>query len=62
MSEILKIIGIGFAVAVSCQLLTKYGREEQATLVSVAGVIVVVMMLLSDFSDLISKIQSVFGL
>ncbi len=62
MSEILKIIGIGFAVAVSCQLLTKYGREEQATLVSVAGVIVVVLMLLSDFSDLISKIQSVFGL
>ena len=62
MSEILKIIGIGFAVAVSCQLLTKYGREEQATFVSVAGVIVVVLMLLSDFSDLISKIQSVFGL
>ena len=62
MSEILKIIGIGFAVAVSCQLLTKYGRDEQATLVSVAGVIVVVLMLLSDFSDLISKIQSVFGL
>lgn len=62
MSEILKIIGIGFAVSIGCQLLNKYGRDEQATLVSIGGVIVVMLMLLSDFSELIAQIQSVFGI
>ncbi len=61
-SLLLKIAGIGFIVAVVCQILTKSGRDEQATLVSVAGIIIVILMLTDKLSELFSSIQKVFGL
>ena len=60
--EILKIVGIAMIVAVSCQILNKYGREEQAALVSASGIIIVVFMIVSQFSSLILEIRNTFGL
>ncbi|MBE6605933.1 MAG: stage III sporulation protein AC [Ruminococcaceae bacterium] len=59
---ILKIAGIGLVVSVACQILSKSGRDEQATFVSIAGIIVVLVMLVSELKELFSLIRSVFGL
>lgn len=61
-SLILKIAGIGMTVAVACQILQKSGRDEQATFVTIAGVVIVMLMLASEISTLFSTLKSVFGL
>ncbi len=61
-SLILKIAGVGLTVAVACQILQRSGRDEQATFVSVAGVIIVMLMLVGEISKLFSTLRSVFGL
>ena len=59
---IFKIAGIGIIVAVLNQLLTRSGREEQALLTTLAGLIVVLMMVVNMIGDLFTNIKSVFGL
>ena len=59
---LLKIMGIGLLVAAAHQILAKSGREEQATLVSVTGIIVVLLIIVGELAGLIEKIRSVFGL
>ncbi len=61
-SLIVKIAGVGLLVAVICQILQKNGREEQATFVSVAGVIVVALLLISEITSLLSAVRSAFGI
>lgn len=59
---ILKIAGVGLLVSVAYQLLHKSGRDEQATFVSLAGVIIVMLLLISEINNLFSSIRSIFGL
>ncbi len=59
---ILKIAGVGLIVAVACQILQKSGRDEQATFVTVAGVVIVMLLLAGEISALFATIKSVFGL
>ena len=59
---LLKVAGIGLLVTAACQVLSRSGRDEQATLVSVAGVIVVMVMLVDQISDLIGSLRAVFGI
>lgn len=59
---IIKIAGIGMLVSFSSQMLAKSGRDEQATFVSIAGVIVVLAILIGEMGELLSLIKSVFGL
>jgi len=61
-SMLFKIVGIGLTVAVACQILSRSGRDDQAMLVSVAGILLVLFMLIGQVSDLFSTIKSVFGL
>ncbi len=61
-SLILKAAGIGLLVSVLCQILTKSGREEQAMLLSAAGIILVLLMIVKELSELITTIRHVFGL
>ena len=58
---IFKIAGIGIIVAVLNQLLVRSGREDQAMMTSIAGLIVVLMMIVQQISNLFSMIKSVFG-
>ena len=48
---IFKIAAIGIAIAVLNQVLVKAGREEQAMLTTLAGVIVVLIQMISEFFD-----------
>ena len=59
---ILKIAGIGILVAVACQILSKSGRDDQATFVAVAGIIIALLMLVGEIGGLFDKVKSVFGL
>ncbi len=59
---IFKIAAIGIVVAVLNQLLTRSGREEQALLTTLAGLIVVMLMVIKMIGELFSQIKSVFGL
>ncbi len=59
---IFKIAAIGIIVAVLHQLLVRSGREEQAMLTTLAGLIVVLGMIVREISNLFSLIKSLFGL
>ncbi|MBQ3231061.1 MAG: stage III sporulation protein AC [Clostridia bacterium] len=61
-SLILKIAGIGIIVSVACQILQKSGRDEQATFVTVAGVVIAMLLLASEIGSLFSTLRGVFGL
>ncbi len=61
-SLILKTVGIGILVAVAVQILQRSGREEQATLVTVVGVVVVLFMLVGEIGDLFESIKTIFEL
>ncbi len=59
---IIKIAGVGLLASVACQILQKSGKDEQATFVSIAGVITVMIMLVSEISQLFSSVKGMFGL
>ena len=58
---IFKIAAIGIVVAVLNQLLVRSGREEQAMMTTLAGLVVVMMMLVQEISDLFQFIKALFG-
>lgn len=59
---IIKIAGVGLLASIACQILQKSGKDEQATFVSIAGVITVMLMLITEISQLFSSIRGIFGL
>ena len=59
---ILKVAGVGFLVAVACQVLTRAGRDEQSMLVSLAGIVIVLLLLTEEIGKLFSTITEVFGI
>ena len=59
---IFKIAAIGIIVAVLNTLLVRSGRDDQAMLTTLAGVIVVLMMIVPQISDLFSTMKSLFDL
>ena len=59
---IFKIAAIGIVVAVLNQLLVRSGREEQAMMTTLAGLVVVLMILVREISDLFQLIKTLFDL
>ena len=59
---IIKIAAIGILVAVLNLILVRSGRDEQALLTTLAGLIVVLMMLLQQISDLFDLVKRLFSL
>lgn len=59
---IFKIAAIGIIVAVLNMVLIRSGREEQAMLTTLSGVIVVLMMIIPQISELFSTVKSLFDL
>ena len=57
---IFKIAAIGILVAVLNQLLVRSGREEQAMMTTLAGLVVVLMMMVRQLSDLYELIRTLF--
>ena len=59
---IFKIAAIGILVSVLNQVLTRSGRDEQATMTTLAGLIVVLMMVVQKISELFDLVKVLFGL
>ena len=57
-----KIAAIGIAIALLNQIPTKAGREEEAMMTTLAGLVVVLLMVIKEISVLFDTIKSVFGL
>ena len=57
---IFKIAAIGILVAVLNQLLVRSGREEQAMMTTLAGLVVVLMMMVRQISELFDLIKTLF--
>ena len=59
---VFKIAAVGLLVSVLNQVLTRSGREEQATMTTLAGLIVVLMMVVQKISELFELVKTLFGL
>ncbi len=59
---IFKIAAIGIIISVLNTVLVRSGREDQAMLTTLAGVIVVLMMLIPQISELFSTVKALFDL
>lgn len=59
---IFKIAAIGILVAVLNLLLVRSGREEQAMMTTLAGLVVVLMMVVQEIADLFDLVKNLFGL
>lgn len=59
---IFKIAAVGILVAVLNILLSRSGRDEQALMVTLAGLICVLVIVVQEISDLFNLIKSLFGL
>ena len=59
---IFRVAAIGIIVTVLNQLLVRSGREEQAMMTTLAGLVVVMLMIVSVIGELFETVKSVFGL
>lgn len=57
---VFKIAAIGIVVSILNQVLSRSGREEQATLTSIAGLVVVLMMLAPQIAELFDMVKTLF--
>ncbi len=58
---IFKIASIGIIVAVLAQLLKRSERDEQALMITIAGLVIVLFMLINEISRLFETVKSTFG-
>ena len=59
---ILKVAGVGMIITVLCQIMSKAGRDEQSTLVSLVGMVIILILLAERVGALVATLKEVFGL
>jgi stage III sporulation protein AC len=59
---ILKIAGIGILVASAQQILSRAGRDDQAMLVSLGGIVIVLLIVLEKIGGLFETVRTMFGI
>lgn len=59
---VLKVLGIGILVGVSGQILSKTGRDEQVTWLTVSGIVAVLLMLINEIAGLLTVLRGIFGI
>ena len=59
---ILKAAGVGLIITVVCQVMSKAGKDEQANLVSVVGMLVILALIIERVGGIVSTLRSIFGL
>ena len=62
MEVLLKIAGVELLVTVVSQVLSKAGREDVATLATLAGIVIVLMMVVGLVGDLLAQVKAIFSL
>ena len=59
---IFKIAGVGMIVAVSHQILQRAGREDQALMLSLTGIVLMLLVIIGKVGELFAAIRSIFGI
>lgn len=59
---IFKIAAVGLITAIVCQVLKKADKDEIATIVSLAGLVIVLLMIVDMIAQLFGTLQTMFGL
>ena len=59
---ILKVAGVGMIITVVCQVMSKAGKDEQANLVSLVGMVVILALIVERVGGLVSSLRTIFGL
>lgn len=59
---IFKVAGIGIIVSVLYQVLARSGREDQAMMTALIGLVAVMMIVVSQIGELFTSVKHIFGL
>ncbi|MBQ3022628.1 MAG: stage III sporulation protein AC [Clostridia bacterium] len=59
---IFQIAGIGIIISVMNMLLSRSGRDEQALMITIAGLVVVLMVVVGEIAKLFETVKTVFGI
>ena len=59
---ILKVAGIGMIITAVCHVMSRAGRDEQSTMVSLAGSVIILILIAERVGDLVVTLRRVFGL
>lgn len=59
---ILKVAGVAMIVTVVCQVMSKVGKDEQSGMVSVAGMVIILILIVEKVGSLVGSIKEIFGL
>ena len=61
MELILKIASIGIVVAIVCQILNKAGKDELSMLASLAGLVIVLLLIVDQLKELFDTVKTLFS-
>ncbi len=59
---ILKVAGVALIITAVCQIMSRAGRDDQSTMVSLAGTVIILILIAERIGQLISTLRGVFGL
>lgn len=59
---LLKIAGVGMLTSVLCQVLKGSGKDEQASFVTLGGIVIVLILLVGEISSLVNTVRNTFGI
>lgn len=59
---IMKAAGIAMTVAVTCQILSRVGRDDQGNLVALAGVVAMLALLFGEIASVFDTVRTIFGI
>ena len=59
---LMKIAGIGFVSAVLCMILNKMNKKEEADMVSIAGIVIALLLIITEISGIYEQLQTMFGI
>ena len=59
---IMKVVGMCLLITAVCQVMSRAGRDEQSTLLSISGTIIILIMIAERVGELVMTLKRVFGI
>ncbi len=59
---ILKVAGVAMIITVVCQVMSKAGKDEQSTLVSLVGMVVILLLVADKLGELVTSLRNIFSI
>ena len=59
---IMRVAGMGMVVSVACQILSKIGKDDHSSLVSLGGIVAILIVLFGEIGALFDTVRGIFGI